>query len=226
MTVVQQNRWAKHAAERDQKIQSAAIAMQVLLPELSEEKITTCLRENHGDADRAWHQLQDINDDADRIDPIDATHPPATPRSASSDSLGDILAAIEVAEMADVANEAPSEAPEVPSPSAPEAELPKDILDLVRDVAQAAPSVSIAPAEAAPAAPEAAPLPVVEEAKVEEKTTPDWLPMLKSQPSTKRGFYEKQTDRLKAALGPAPKTPAVQSAHDLDVRGKMRQGGG
>lgn len=125
--------------------------------------------------------------------------------------------------MADVANEAPSEAPEVPSPSAPEAELPKDILDLVRDVAQAAPSVSIAPAEAAP---EAAPLPVVEEAKVEEKTTPDWLPMLKSQPSTKRGFYEKQTDRLKAALGPAPKTPAVQSAHDLDVRGKMRQGGG
>lgn len=60
-------------AVRDQKIQSAAIAMQVLLPELSEEKITTCLRENHGDADRAWHQLQDINDDADRIDPIDAT---------------------------------------------------------------------------------------------------------------------------------------------------------
>ena len=50
---------------------------------------------------------------------------------------------------------------------------PQDILDLVRDVAQAAPSVSIAPAEAAPAAPEAAPLPVVEEAKVEEKTTPD-----------------------------------------------------
>ena len=54
---------------RDQKIQSAAIAMQVLLPDLSEEKITTCLRDNHGDADRAWHQLQDI----DRIDPMDAT---------------------------------------------------------------------------------------------------------------------------------------------------------
>ena len=48
--------------------------MQVLLPDLSEEKITTCLRENNGDADGAWHQLQDSKDlDADRIDLIDAT---------------------------------------------------------------------------------------------------------------------------------------------------------
>eukprot|EP00435_Cladocopium_sp_Y103_P073668 s52_g44.t1 len=180
----------------DQKIQSAAIAMQVLLPDLSEEKITTCLRENHGDADRAWHQLQDIND----VDLIEATSDPpgreppsVAPRSVSSDSLGDILAAIEVAEMADVANEAPSEAPSAelaPSTAPAEAELPAEM-----------------------------PVPAPVEVKVEEKTTPDWLPMLKSQPSTKRGLYEKQTDRLKAALGPAPKTPAVQSAHDLDVRG-------
>lgn len=82
-TALPRNRWAKHAAERDQKIQSAAIAMQVLLPEVSEEKIQNCLRENLGDADLAWHQLQ-TNEVAE------------PPKSEVSSDLGDMLAAIEV----------------------------------------------------------------------------------------------------------------------------------
>ena len=117
---VHSNRWAKHAAERDQKIQSAAIAMRVLLPEVAEEKIQSCLRENAGDPNLAWHQLQDLEDpdsaDPDKADPDPADSADRTveaearsnlARSVSSDSLGDILAAIEVAEMADVAKEAP-----------------------------------------------------------------------------------------------------------------------
>ncbi|CAK9017557.1 unnamed protein product [Durusdinium trenchii] len=233
MTVdVPRNRWAKHAAERDQQIQSAAIAMQVLLPELSEEKIKSCLRANSCNPDRAFDQL---------ADPMGSLHD-------FDDDLGDALAAIEAAGMADVAAEAKSDTVEevsippdlaadrTPVHSAPT--LPAELAALVKEVAEAVPvlhsDVPPAPFHAprgrsTPREERPAPSgPVVEvKEEVESKpSVPDWLPMLKPVESnvSKRSFYDKQTDRLKAALGPAPKVEPVPSAHERDVRG-LRQGG-
>ena len=198
MTVdVARNRWAKHAAERDQKIQSAAIAMRVLLPEVSEEKIQTCLRENHGDANLAWHQLQDPDPPADPAvadpavaDPVPDLQVAPQADSDSEDSIGAILAAIEVAEMADVAAEAPSggspaESTAETSHASKQAELPEEVLMLVREVAE---TVVLPKMVEAPEPRQSDPLDeavdfVVKDATVDppEPSTPAWLPMLKPQ---------------------------------------------
>ena len=201
MTVdVARNRWAKHAAQRDQKIQSAAIAMRVLLPEVSEEKIQTCLRENNGDANLAWHQLQDPDPPADPAvadpavaDPVPDLQVAPQADSDSEDSIGAILAAIEVAEMADVAAEAPSGGtpaesfPAETSHASKQAELPEEVLMLVREVAE---TVEVPKMVEAPEPRQSDPLDsskavdfVVKDATVDppEPSTPAWLPMLKPQ---------------------------------------------
>ena len=210
MTVdVARNRWAKHAAERDQKIQSAAIAMRVLLPEVSEEKIQNCLRENNGDANLAWHQLQDPDPPADPAAADSATADPAiadpaadpvpdlqvTPQadSDSEDSIGAILAAIEVAEMADVAAEAPSggtpaESTAETSHAPNQAELPEEVLMLVREVAETVevPKLVEAPSEQSGQSDplDSKAVDLVKDAVEDpppEPSTPAWLPMLKPQ---------------------------------------------
>lgn len=215
MTVdVARNRWAKHAAERDQKIQSAAIAMRVLLPEVSEEKIQNCLRENNGDANLAWHQLQDPDPPADpaAADPAVANPAVADPAVAdpaadpvrdlqvtpqadsdSEDSIGAILAAIEVAEMADVAAEAPSggtpaESTAETSHAPNQAELPEEVLMLVREVAETVevPKLVEAPSEQSGQSDplDSKAVDVVKDAVEDpppEPSTPAWLPMLKPQ---------------------------------------------
>lgn len=210
MTVdVARNRWAKHAAERDQKIQSAAIAMRVLLPEVSEEKIQNCLRENNGDANLAWHQLQDPDPPADPAAADPAVADPAvadpaadpvrdlqvTPQadSDSEDSIGAILAAIEVAEMADVAAEAPSggtpaESTAETSHAPNQAELPEEVLMLVREVAETVevPKLVEAPSEQSGQSDplDSKAVDVVKDAVEDpppEPSTPAWLPMLKPQ---------------------------------------------
>lgn len=210
MTVdVARNRWAKHAAERDQKIQSAAIAMRVLLPEVSEEKIQNCLRENNGDANLAWHQLQDPDPPADPAAADPAVADPAvadpaadpvrdlqvTPQadSDSEDSIGAILAAIEVAEMADVAAEAPSggtpaESTAETSHAPNQAELPEEVLMLVREVGETVevPKLVEAPSEQSGQSDplDSKAVDVVKDAVEDpppEPSTPAWLPMLKPQ---------------------------------------------
>lgn len=215
MTVdVARNRWAKHAAERDQKIQSAAIAMRVLLPEVSEEKIQNCLRENNGDANLAWHQLQDPDPPADpaAADPAVANPAVADPAVAdpaadpvrdlqvtpqadsdSEDSIGAILAAIEVAEMADVAAEAPSggtpaESTAETSHAPNQAELPEEVLMLVREVGETVevPKLVEAPSEQSGQSDplDSKAVDVVKDAVEDpppEPSTPAWLPMLKPQ---------------------------------------------
>ncbi|CAJ1385918.1 unnamed protein product [Effrenium voratum] len=232
------NRWAKHAAERDAEIQSAAIALQVLLPEIAEGKIQQCLRENSGDADIAWKQLQ-TNDQA-------SPHAP----SESDDDMAAILAAIEIAERADVANEAPSsqeseeearsvlaqaleaseamQAPVEPMETSPEpANVPQAPVEETEEVISQEPDAREWPK--ATVQPEALEETPVKASMVQETPrVPDWLPLLKPKlvPNARRSSnFDRQTERLKAALGPAPKPVSVPSAHDLDVRGKTRGGG-
>ncbi|CAJ1385919.1 unnamed protein product [Effrenium voratum] len=243
------NRWAKHAAERDAEIQSAAIALQVLLPEIAEGKIQQCLRENSGDADIAWKQLQ-TNDQA-------SPHAP----SESDDDMAAILAAIEIAERADVANEAPSsqeseeearsvlaqaleaseamQAPVEPMETSPEpANVPQAPVEETEEVISQDVERPVGHEFSEPDArewpkatvqPEALEETPVKASMVQETPrVPDWLPLLKPKlvPNARRSSnFDRQTERLKAALGPAPKPVSVPSAHDLDVRGKTRGGG-
>eukprot|EP00931_Biecheleriopsis_adriatica_P095170 TRINITY_DN68800_c0_g1_i1.p1 TRINITY_DN68800_c0_g1~~TRINITY_DN68800_c0_g1_i1.p1 ORF type:complete len:219 (-),score=78.02 TRINITY_DN68800_c0_g1_i1:72-728(-) len=71
--------------------------------------------------------------------------------------------------------------------------------------------------------------------KPEKKPATPWLPMLQKQPEQgstgygygrQQAYHDKQTARLKAALGPVQANKVnVPSSHDLDVKGKGGRGG-
>ena len=79
-------RWAKHAAERDQQIQSEAIAIKVLLPDMPDEDIRNCLKEHGGQTDLVLQKLldaQEANLLGGVLDDATSSGAPASPHAVS-----------------------------------------------------------------------------------------------------------------------------------------------
>eukprot|EP00440_Ansanella_granifera_P015229 gb/GFBE01016551.1/.p1 GENE.gb/GFBE01016551.1/~~gb/GFBE01016551.1/.p1 ORF type:complete len:225 (+),score=67.80 gb/GFBE01016551.1/:1-675(+) len=209
------NRWARSVnteeQDRQKRLEGSVLAIQVLLPDLPEDDIRHALERHNGDPDAALQEL--LGGDAD-----DA---PQKKEAKCDEDDEDARAMAEALAVAAAAEEE-------------EAAQEKAIEELKAASQKAVP----APPAKAPEPEVAPPTPV----EPEKPAVPAWLPVLQQEElkgsgttsnSRQKGYYDKQTDRLKAALGPSPasKVGIIPSAHDLDVRGKGpggkgKQGGG
>ncbi|CAE7691698.1 chmp5 [Symbiodinium pilosum] len=191
-------RWAKHAAERDQQIQNEIIAIKVLLPNMSDEDIRRCLKEHGGQTDLALSKLLDAQEVDLLGGLLDETEPPKEPKQEEVSTAASQGANLDGQQI----------------PSSQSVYVAEELAEVPKHKAEPKP---LGPPESP------APTPSV-------PSVPKWLPMLQpSDPaelSSKRKVqYDRQTERLKAALGPAPKAASIPSSHDLDVRGRAREGG-
>ncbi|CAE7251750.1 VPS60-1 [Symbiodinium sp. CCMP2456] len=200
-------RWAKNAAEREQQIQSEAIAIKVLLPDVSEEDIRCRLKEHGGKGDMVLQELLDAQEASFLGGLLDEESPPP--------SIEEAAPVQEVHQQPQACNPTSPTVMEEANSAPPSAcrlasdQIPAE--DAETEAEQAEPQNSVSKAPQVP-------------------SVPIWLPMLQpstplEQSSKRKIQYDRQTERLKAALGPAPKAVSVPSAHDLDVRGKAREGG-
>mmetsp|Transcript_90203 Transcript_90203/g.160662 ORF Transcript_90203/g.160662 Transcript_90203/m.160662 type:complete len:217 (+) Transcript_90203:34-684(+) len=204
------NRWTRtsegaakaHDAEKSKRLQGSVLTIQVLLPELSDEEVMAALDEHNGDPDAT---LQALLGEEPQVTSKEE------PKLQDPDDDADMAAAIAAAAAAEEEEAAALEAAKQASLRPPK-------------------STEVQPPQVAPAEPEKPAAPAV----------PSWLPMMPKSPDAgypgsggteslpkKKTMYDKQTDRLKAALGPSPTVREhVPSSHDSEFRGNAGKGGG